>query len=404
MRDESLTDRPAVLLDRLRAARRARGFTQEEVAEHLGVARTTIVAVEKGDRQLRPDELVELARLYERPVGELLRETPVPEDFVAQFRLAPALEPGDRELAVAVGTLQTLADDYVELERIAGAPLPQRYPPEADISGMPPGDAGESLALSERNRLGLGDGPILHLRQFLETDVGLRVFAIPLPSKVAGLFVASASYGACVGVSASHPLERQRWSLSHEYGHFLAQRTRTEITVLHSYRRVPAAERFADAFAENFLLPASGLKRRFHEIRQARKAGITPADLLHLADLFQVSLEALTRRLENLALLRPHTFDRLSNAGFRVHEARGMLEFAALPADRELLPLRFRYLAVEAYLKGDISEGQFARFLRTDRTTARNLARHLSERIGLDEEGKISSVALETEDLDLVNG
>jgi Zn-dependent peptidase ImmA (M78 family) len=154
------------------------------------------------------------------------------------------------------------------------------------------------------------------------------------------------------------------------------------------------AERFADAFAENFLLPASGVKRRFHEIRQSRREGVTPADLLHLADLFQVSLEALVRRLENLDLVRPHTWDRLVKQGFRVGEARKMLELAALPPDEELLPLRYRYLAVEAYLNGNVSEGQFARLLRTDRTTARKLGHQLSHRIGMDETGTISDIEI----------
>jgi Zn-dependent peptidase ImmA (M78 family)/transcriptional regulator with XRE-family HTH domain len=395
MTDQQLqTDPSDVMLDRLRAARRARGLTQQDVAERLGMARTTLVAIEKGERPVRPQEIIDLARLYDRPLNELLRPAAVPEDFIAQFRLRPGDAGQDNQLARSVELLQELADDYVELERLAGAPLPQRYPPEADISSLAPAAAGETLAASERNRLGLGDAPVHHLRQMLESDVGLRIFFLRLPASVAGLFVASATYGACIGINAGHPGERQRWSLSHEYAHFLAQRTKTEVTVLHGYQRVPTAERFADAFAENFLLPASGVKRRFHEVRQSRREGVTPADLLHLADLFQVSLEALVRRLENLDLVRPHTWDRLVKQGFRVGEARKMLELAALPPDEELLPLRYRYMAVEAYLEGRISEGQFARLLRMDRTAARKLAQQLSHRIGMDESGTISEVEI----------
>lgn len=402
MAEPSNAQNPDVLVERIRAARRDIGLTQQQVAAELGIARTTLVAMEKGERPVHPDELVALSRVYRRPVSELLRSTPPPVDFLAQFRLAPT-RGADDSLVASVSALQGLADDYVELERVAGAPLPQRYPPEATISGTAPGEAGEGLALGERNRLGLGDGPVLQLRQLLESDVGLRIFALPLQSDVAALFVWAPTYGACVAFNARHPFERQRWSLAHEYAHFLAQRTSTEVTRLGGYRRVPASERFADAFAENFLMPASGLKRRFHEIRQARQHGVSPADLLHLADRYQVSLEALARRLENLGLLRPHTLDRLLNAGFRVAEAREMLELAALPPDEEMLPLRYRYLAVEAYLRGEISEGQFARLLRTDRVAARSLAQRLSTRVGLDEEGTRSEIELETlDDLNVV--
>jgi Zn-dependent peptidase ImmA (M78 family)/DNA-binding XRE family transcriptional regulator len=369
-------------------------MTQQQVADRLGMARTTLVAIEKGERPIRPQELIDLASLYERPLNELLRPAPVTEDFVAKFRLRTGDSTQEEELGRSIEMLQELADDYVELERLTGAPLPQRYPRETDISLLLPAAAGETLASSERSRLGLGDAPVHHLRQLLESDVGLRIFFLPLPGRVAGLFASSTSYGACIGINVNHPGERQRWSLAHEYAHFLAQRSRTEVTVLHAYQRVPAAERFADAFAENFLLPSSGVKRRFHEIRQSRREGVTPADLLHLADLFQVSLEALVRRLENLDLMRAHTWDRLVKEGFRVKQARQMLELAALPPDENLLPLRYRYLAVESYLDGHISEGQFARLLRSDRTMARKLAQQMSHRIGMDESGVTSSVEI----------
>ncbi len=392
-------------LERLRAARRASRLTQQDVAERMGVARTTIVAIEKGDRAPRPGEIMSFARIYNLQVNELLRPSPVPADFVTQFRLSPGDEGLRTELEDAVSSLQRLADDYVELERVAAAPLPQRYPAERNIEGTQPQRAGEMLANSERNRLGIGDGPVFQLRQMLESDVGIRIFSLPLPARVAGLFVYSAAYGVCVAINSGHPFERQRWSLSHEYAHFIAQRQSTEITMLNPNQRVPAAERFADAFAENFLMPAAGMQRRFEEVRQVRKNGVTPADLLHLADLYQVSLEALVRRLENLNLVRAHTWDRLVNQGFRVHEARDMLERAAMPADTETLPLRFRYLAVEAFLRGEISEGQFARFLRSDRTTARGLAMQLSHRISLDEDGVIADVEFdETALVKAVNG
>lgn len=389
---------PEVLIDRLRSARRSRGLTQQQAADALGLARTTVVAIEKGERPVRAGELVQLAELYGKPVGELLRPLAPPVDFIAQFRLRGAdaeNTSGNSELIGAVDSLQQLADDYVELERIANSPLPQRYQPEADVSGLTPNAAGEALAHTERQRLGLGDAPVLQLRQLLEGDVGIRIFAVELPPKVAGLFVASPSYGACIAINASHPGERQRWSLAHEYAHFLAQRDRSEVTVLHGYRRVPADERFADAFAENFLMPEQGLKRRFHEVRLARPSGVTPADLLHLADLFQVSLEALVRRLENLDLVRSHTWDRLLKQGFRVGEARELLELAALPPDTDLLPLRYRYMAVEAYLQGAISEGQFARFIRLDRAAARQMAQRLSHRVALDASGSLDSLGID---------
>ena len=50
---ETLALDPRALGRRLQEARKARGLTQQDAAESLAVARTTITAIEKGDRQAR---------------------------------------------------------------------------------------------------------------------------------------------------------------------------------------------------------------------------------------------------------------------------------------------------------------------------------------------------------------
>ena len=52
---------PKILGQRLAEARKARGMTQEEVAEFLGYSRPTYIAIEKGDRPAKPDEVIKLA-------------------------------------------------------------------------------------------------------------------------------------------------------------------------------------------------------------------------------------------------------------------------------------------------------------------------------------------------------
>ena len=54
----------AELGERLRAARSAANLTQNAVAALLGMARTTLVAIEKGLRSVTAEELLALARLY----------------------------------------------------------------------------------------------------------------------------------------------------------------------------------------------------------------------------------------------------------------------------------------------------------------------------------------------------
>src|SRR3954447_25927843 len=105
---------PATIGERLAAARRARGLTQQDAAEALGVARTTITAMEKGDRRPRASELVKLAQLYGRPVGDFVRaDTASQPNFVVQFRAVRAAE--EAGVNADIQRFEELCRWYVEL-------------------------------------------------------------------------------------------------------------------------------------------------------------------------------------------------------------------------------------------------------------------------------------------------
>lgn len=388
---------PRTLGMRLQEARKARRLTQQEAADLLGMARTTVVAIEKGERRVQAAELVRLADLYGREVNDLLRHHVVSESFAVQFRALLARDDyGDADLEEQIIAFQRLCEDYHELEELCASPLPRRYPPAYDVTGTSPEQAADDVASAERNRLGLGDGPLLHLRELLENDVGLRIFYLPLPSHVGGMFGYSDGVGGCIAINAKHPHDRCRWSLAHEYAHFLTNRYRPDISIFFVYQRVPAHERFADAFARCFLMPASGLSRRFNALRQTKKDGVTTADLLTLADLYRVSFEALVRRLEELRLIAVGTWERLSAAGFKVRDAQELLGLPASgTASEELLPARYQYLAVEAYGREELTEGQLARFLRTDRLTARGIVQKLERRPDVAEAGRVGELSID---------
>lgn len=380
---------------RLRAAREARGLTQAQAAAELGVSRPLLIAMEKGSRDLQPQELVSLARLYGKPVSELLRPTPPPMAIGARFRAALASAPETDDLQPLITRLEGLADNYLDLLRRADADPPGRYPPVRTIDHLDPAQAAEDLATEERNRLGIGDGPVPRLREILEVEVGLRVFTEPLPSRVAGLFVYVEPLGGCIALNANHPAERRRWTLAHEYAHFLVSRERAEVTLISPRRQIPETERFADAFAANFLMPRSGLSRRFNELKQSRAGQVTAAALVQLAHAYQVSVQALTLRLEDLRLLRPGTWDRLSDHHFQPRAAARLL---GLHSDDEQtgesLPFYYRVLATQLYADAEITEGQLARYLGTDIVGARRAYQRLTETRDISADGASQIVDL----------
>ena len=379
-----------ILGARLRHAREMRGWTQQKVADEMDLARTTVVAIEKGERRLRPAEIVHLAQLFERQVSELLQGSQPSEGFAVQLR--DELRPSaliDADLLPHIEEFERLCEDYKQLEDLCHAPLRRRYPIPYDMRGTDAEIAAVDAASTERRRLDLGDGPLLKLREILESDVGLRIFQLELPSAVAGMFSFTESLGGCIAVNLRHPVERRRQSLAHEYGHFLTRRSQPEIIYLGRYERRPASERFSEAFARSFLMPADGLRRRYLELLREREGSPTHGDLCRLAHFYVVSVEAMTRRLEELRLVPAGVWDRLQLEGFKVEEARQLLGLEPAVTEDGTLPHRFVALAVEAWQRAELSEGQLARYLRTDRLRTRDTIDLLRRSQGSEPSGAI---------------
>ncbi len=388
---------PRIIGRRLQEARKARGLTQEEVATELGTARTTITAIEKGERRVQPQELLRLSELYGHTLGNLMRERKPAESFGVQLRAffkgvdSPVVA---RDLQEAVSEFQELCEDYTALEDLSGIEPRRDYPMELRVGRSRPELAAEEAAESERNRLGLGDGPLDSLRELLENDVDLRIFSMRMPSQIAGMFAYSEELGGCIAVNSRHPEERRRWSMAHEYGHFLSGRYQAEVSNTLPARK-PPMERFADTFARFFLMPSAGLRRRFNQAIRVSGGRISVADLVRLAHHYAVSVEAMILRLEELRLISLGTWQRLKDQRFRVREAQAELGLEPLSQQGNVLPRRYMLLAVRAFADGKITEGQLARYLRTDRVSAREIAGRLSEQDSVDEHGDIQSFSLD---------
>lgn len=371
----SIPASPSNLGQRLREARKASGLTQDAVAKELKVPRTSVVAFEQGDRRVTSAELIALSRLYSRPLTEFVGTRAESLPFAPQFR-APTQSASsitEAEVSESVLKLESLARDYLEIEQMTNSPLPRNYlePYQIEYSRASPEDRGEEVADAERNRLGLGDAPVADLRSIIEEAVGLRIYYIDLPSKVGGLFAYTDDLGGCIAINRKHPPRRAKWSLAHEYGHFLTTRYQADVEMLDARWGKPAAEKFADSFAANFLMPRSGVCRHLAEMAKARQGQVTIADVLSLAELYQVSTEAMFRRLEDLKRLSPGTWQKLKTQGLRPAQARSALGMSPDDPVEPMFPHRYRSLAVGAFNAGEMSEESLAAKLRTDILGAR---------------------------------
>jgi len=386
-----------VVGQRIAKAREFLGLTQAVVAEKLGLARTTQVAIEQGRRPVSVAELYRYAEVLSRPLDYFLGLGVWGKaDFRPHFRLmaeridaavtgpprrpgrpkGPA-EPSPEKLLLM--NFESLCRNYLELEEVNG--LPRTAMPELPVPRLFSVPEAEQLAATVRAHLDIGpDAPIRDLRVRLEDSFAIRVYVLSQRGRLS----ASAFHHSAIGGSvmlAERSVPRMRFTLARALGHLLANRDEAMVDLQDPRKRTPA-ETFASAFAAALLMPARGLRERFGAVHS--EAGeVSDIAILYLARTFGVSLKALRTRLEQLKLVAPTTLKRIDEA---VRQAGSGLQddldvAQALPDQTrwEMLPERYVFLAMRAYRKELVSKSRLADCLcTTENDTALRLLRYVA--------------------------
>jgi Zn-dependent peptidase ImmA (M78 family) len=199
-----------------------------------------------------------------------------------------------------------------------------------------------------------------------------------MPAKYSEIYSYNEQVGGCMAINAHHPEEHRRWSMAHGYLHFLAHRQKPEFHFDGQYQRFPESEQLAETFPKYFLMPTSGLLKRFNDMYRTH-GKFTPTNLFTLAHYYGVSVEALVYRLEEMELLPSGTWEKLRDRGLKVRKVQEELSLEQIPQRVDMMPLHYQHLAIEALDQGLITEGRFSEFLHVDRLEARRIAEALRE-------------------------
>lgn len=373
----SLDDISAIELGRrLKTARESAGLTQADAASAIEAARTTLVAIEKGERRIKIDELQRLAQRYGISANGLLRREAVHIDLIPRFRRLN--ESSDPEILAAAKLLNQLIAAEVELENLLGVGRRYDYPPQKPLRSGNIIAQAEEDAEALRNAYGLGIGAVLDIFSFIELTLGIRLYQRRLPSKISGLFTYEPAVGAAILLNASHPLSRRRQSAAHELGHFVATRDAPEV-LDDSETFTSREERYANAFGRAFLTPRKAVEAKFRELT-AGESRLSRRVVILLADAFSISNEAMVRRLEELGCVRTGTWDWfLSNGGGITKEdvekvlghSRPLKDAGQEEAAKPFSP-KLGLMAYRVWKRELLTEGQLAELLKVDRTTLRS--------------------------------
>jgi Zn-dependent peptidase ImmA (M78 family)/transcriptional regulator with XRE-family HTH domain len=377
---------------RLRTARERSGLSQQAVAEALEIPRTAVTNIETGSRAVSTLELTKLAALYRQPAARFI------EDEETEMNDLSLVLPRALQEATNGPEFQEAVDKIVDLCR-EGASL--RHMLDQDFELNLPDYAGkianageairhaETVALEERRRLGLGNAPASNIAEVISSQ-GIWVAACgDLPEGVSGLFLNHATVGFAILINKRHVPARRRFSYAHEYGHALFDRIET-VRLTQQRNSGELIEKRANAFAAAFLMPANGVSEQLRRLdkgqpsRQSQTVydvandasteseirprtgsqAITFQDVRAIARHFGVSYESAVWRLKSLGHLGSAETDTLmaqKEKSLRLAEILNIKSGEALPPpdDREQeLPGQLARLAIEAYRRGEISQGR----------------------------------------------
>ena len=292
---------------RLRLFRLARGLSLDDLANAMGriVTRQAIHLYEQGKTSPSPAVLTQMAKAMGIRAVDLCIPSTYEVELVA-YRRYTGMRKGDSETIEAY--LKAELERRAELQERCCADVPFEVP-VSHYDVTTPEDA-EQAAQDLRTKWRLGFDPIADLTMVLENHL-VHVIEIKACPKFDGLSaIVRNAQGKLMatGVASGDdvPGDRQRLSLAHELGHLVMK-------VAHKEDEEKLAFRFAGAF----LLPAPCVHREIGKHRTS----LQTLELILMKKRFKVSVQAIVRRLYDLAIISEPTyksaFTLISRLGWR---------------------------------------------------------------------------------------
>lgn len=270
---------------RIRQAREALGYSQEELGQLLGYSATAIYYFENGIRKVKIEDLKKIAEILGRAIEYFLQEEPEDELTAILWRATQELPP----------TAQYQLNEF--LKALSKEELPFARIP--DLQGLRPFAAARKIL--EETGLTKPAIPVEKVAEALGIAVRLWSFI----DDVSAVLVRSSRFTAIV-VNKDHPETRRRFSIAHEIGHAVlghAENLYIEFAGPGPFQD-PSPQRFeyereANWFAADLLMPAESLREDYKRFK---------GDVALLAEHYGVSQQAMWVRLQTLRLVKEGAF------------------------------------------------------------------------------------------------
>lgn len=311
-------------------ARESRGYTQQELANLLGVTQGRISKVEKGLISVSDELLDGLCEALNYPRQFFGQSPGVHAAGLTLHRKRKSLpkctlEKIQAQLIIRKLHISKLLDDIE---------FPADKIPSFKVTQ---GNTPANIARKTRVALGVPAGPVENFARKLE-KAGILIVPLDLEHR----FIDAVSckvdgLPTTVFINSSMPGDRQRFTLAHELGHL----------VMHDVP-VENMEDEADRFASEFLMPEAEIQDELYSLSMRK--------LWELKSRWKVSMAALVMRAKMLGCITEnqvrYLWIQLSKAGYRLEEPAEL----AIPQEKPTFMAKILELNLEDHSEAELSE------------------------------------------------
>ncbi len=288
----------------LRDLREKSDLTQSDLAEAMGISRDTVARVETGTQKLTVEYLMKFAGVFKvHPVDIFRRLESNESTFVYLLRAHGSDQFSDTVRGKYEDWYNLMENLTVKtrLSRLKEIPSKDYEIFESDD----PAEQGIRTARWLRKKWKMGNDPIIDPVQLIES-LGYYITGMDLGENdifaITGRKGENGRPGIVVNTNPAITVERQHYSIIHELAHIVEHGENFEEQPDYSGtgRNKDDREKFADAFAAEFLVPMEELITRYRQIQgnisEEKKVIILKA-------YFKVSYQVILRRLFNCGIL-----------------------------------------------------------------------------------------------------
>lgn len=268
-----------IVSQKLKNARALKGFSQQELANMIGVSKQMISKYEKGESLPTSTTLLKLKKHLNVPMSYFFKSSKI-ELGVLNFRKKSSFSNKKQELLAQLIKLKL--ENYLEIEDLLQ--INYSFKNSIENESVNSIEDIEKLVLSLRKEWEIGLDPIHNIIQLLEDNEIKVVELYDVEDTFDGLATFVNDKFLVIVVNGNFPVERKRFTLLHELGHLLLNLPECDLKT---------EENYCNKFASEFLFPKRLVVKEFGVKREI----ISLNELIQVQKKYGMSIQAIVYRL-----------------------------------------------------------------------------------------------------------